>query len=218
MLISTAYLGNIQYFSKLSLEGAKIEAHENFQKQSYRNRAEIMTASGMRPLTVPVVWRHGEKMAIRDVRIDYAMPWQREHWRTLQAAYAAAPYFEHYAEKLEPFYDHSTYAPRTLWTLNDDMTRMLLNLLKRTPACSEMLHLTTEYTPPTPLDEAVAKGDFREIISHKPRLQRPDTGFHSPEYYQVFSDRTPFAPNLSVVDLLLCEGPAAAQIIRESCV
>lgn len=212
MLIYTAYLGNLQYFSKLTSGVAQIEACENFQKQSYRNRAEIMTASGLQTLTVPVVWRHGEKMPIREVRIDYTEPWQREHWRTLRAAYAAAPYFDHYAEKLEPFYDHSTYAPQTLWQLNDDLTRLLISLL----GLPDLPTFTTDYTLPASLDQAVEVGDFREVISHKPRLQRSDAGFCAPEYYQVFLDRTPFLPNLSVVDLLLCEGPLAGQMIRDS--
>lgn len=211
MLVTTAYLGNIQYFSKLA-GGSAVEAHENFQKQTYRNRAEVMTAAGVRPLTVPVVWDHYAKMPIRQVRIDYTLPWQREHWRTLKAGYAAAPYFDHYAERLAPFYDERTYRPEFLFDLNCDLTRLLLGLF----GWPDTLNYTEDFTPPTPLDEAVAAGDFREVISHKPRLKRPDPSFRAPEYYQVFADRIPFAPNLSVVDLLFCEGPQAGEMIRES--
>lgn len=209
--VTTAYLGNIQYFGKL-VSGARIEAHENFQKQTYRNRAEVMTAVGVRPLTVPVVWDHRAKMPIREVRIDYTLPWQREHWRTLVAAYAAAPYFDHYAEKLAPFYDERGYRPEYLYDLNGDLTVLLLRLF----GFPDALRHTEDYTPPAPLDSAAAEGDFREIISHKPRLWRPDPSFAAPEYYQVFADRVPFAPNLSAVDLLFCEGPRAGEMIRES--
>lgn len=210
VLVTTAYLGNIQYFGKLAA-GARIEAHENFQKQTYRNRAEVMTAAGVRTLSVPVEWDHRTKMPIRAVRIDYKLPWQREHWRTLQAAYSAAPYFDHYAEKLAPFYD-SAYRPQTLWQLNEALTRLLLELF----GLPDTLRFTEAYRPPVPPDEAVRAGDFREVISHKPRLKRPDPTFSAPEYYQVFADRIPFAPNLSAVDLLFCEGPGAGRIIRES--
>lgn len=213
VLVTTAYLGNIQYFSKL-LTGARIEAHEHFQKQTYRNRAEVMTAAGVRTLSVPIVWDHRAKMPIREVRIDYTLPWQREHWRTLWAAYAAAPYFDHYAERLAPFYDPATYRPQRLWQLNEELTGVLL-LLAGLP-CE--WRCTTDYRSPAALDEAAEAGDFREIISHKPRLKRPDPSFRAPEYYQVFSDRLPFAPNLSIVDLLFCEGPQAGRIVRESVV
>lgn len=211
VLVTTAYLGNIQYFGKLA-SGAWVEAHENFQKQTYRNRAEVMTAVGVRTLTVPVDWDHYAKMPIREVRIDYTLPWQREHWRTLAAAYAAAPYFDHYAERLAPFYDERSYRPERLFDLNCDLTRLLLGLF----GLPETLPFTEDYTVPMSLDTAVAAGDFREIISHKPRLKRPDPTFVAPEYYQVFADRIPFAPNLSVIDLLFCEGPAAGRIIRDS--
>ncbi len=211
MRVTTAYLGNIQYFGKLAA-GARIEAQENFQKQTYRNRAEVMTAAGVRTLTVPVVWNHCAKMPIREVRIDYTLPWQREHWRTLRAAYAAAPYFDHYAEKLAPFFDGRTYRPELLFDLNCDLTGLLLRLL----GLPDALRYTDGYIPPVPLDAAVAAGDFREVISHKPRLKRPDPSFHAPEYYQVFADRIPFAPNLSALDLLFCEGPQAGRIIKES--
>lgn len=211
MLVTTAYLGNLQYFGKL-LRGAQVEAHENFQKQTYRNRAEVMTAAGVRTLTVPIVWEHRAKMPIREVPIDYTLPWQREHWRTLTAAYAAAPYFDHYAERLAPFYDPRRYRPATLWQLNEETTRALLKWC----GLPDRLCCTTDYCPPAPLDQAAAAGDFREIISHKPRLKRPDPTFTPPEYYQVFADRIPFAPNLSVVDLLFCEGPQAGRIILES--
>lgn len=212
MLLSTAYLGNIQYFSKLATGDAQIEGSENFQKQTYRNRADIMTAGGVRALTVPIVWNHGDKMPIREVRIDYTLPWQREHWRTLKAAYTAAPYFDHYAEKLAPFYDAPDYRPEFLFDLNGSLTEALLLLL----GLSVNLTLTTDYTLPTALDEAPAMGDFRECISHKPRLSRPDPEFAAPRYYQVFEERQPFAPNLSVADLLFCEGPAAGELIRQS--
>lgn len=211
MLVTTAYLGNIQYFGKLAA-GAAVEAHENFQKQTYRNRAEVMTAAGVRPLTVPIVWNHYAKIPIRQVRIDYTLPWQREHWRTLKAGYAAAPYFDHYAEKLEPFYDERTYRPEFLFDLNCDLTRVLLGLF----GWPDVLRYTEAFTPPTPLDKAVAAGDFREAISHKPRLRRPDPSFRAPEYYQVFADRIPFAENLSAIDLLFCEGPQAGRMIKES--
>lgn len=212
MLLSTAYLGNIQYFSKLASGMARIEGCENFQKQTYRNRADIMTAAGIRALTVPVVWCHGDKMPIREVRIDYTLPWQREHWRTLTAAYAAAPYFDHYAEKLAPFYDPGNYRPEYLFDLNGSLTETLLLLL----GLPVKLKLTADYTPPMPLDKAPETGDFRECISHKPRLRRPDPTFNAPEYYQVFADRQPFAPNLSAIDLLFCEGPQAGYLIRNS--
>ena len=46
--------------------------------------------------------------------------------------------------------------------------------------------------------------------------QKEDPAFHAESYFQVFSDRLPFAPNLSVADLLFAEGPDAAELLRRS--
>ena len=74
---------------------------------------------------------------------------------------------------------------------------------------------TASATFDTPCKAEPARyADFRLSLSPKPRLSRPDPTFAAPQYYQVFSDRLPFAGNLSVIDLLFCEGPAAADILR----
>lgn len=192
MTLSTAYLPNIQYFTKLLTGNAVIEAHENFQKQSFRNRTEIMTSDGTRTLTVPIIWNHNRKMAIREVLIDNSAPWQRTHWRAIRAAYAASPYFEHYADSLEPlFHQRFDY----LWELNCIVTQELLVIFKS----SAKLRFTQEYA-------THVQDDFRNSISPKPRLRYPDPCFTPPLYYQVFSDRQPFVPNLSIIDYLFCEG------------
>lgn len=230
MLLPTAYLGNIHYFSKLA--GAQphgqsppatanhalrntdageifIEACENFQRQTCRNRAAVMTAGGVRALTVPVVWRHHEKMPVRDVRIDHTLPWQREHLRTLKAAYASAPYFDHYFGVLEPFYS-AARRPEFLFDLNAALTEVLLKMLKLPGG----LKFSETYTPAATLQ---AGEDLRGRISRKPELHATeDPSFRAPHYWQVFADRQPFAPNLSVVDLLFCEGPGSKDVLLQS--
>lgn len=192
MILSTAYLPNIQYFHKLTQCGVTIEAHENFQKQSFRNRAQIMTAGGVHTLTVPVMWNHNSKMPIQDVLIDNSAAWQRTHWRAIRSAYAASPYFDHYAHRLEPFYKTQHIY---LWELNRGLTAELLNIF----GFSDQIPGTGEYV-------VEVENDFRNSISPHPRLQQPDVTFTAPYYYQVFSDRLPFAPNLSIIDYLFCEG------------
>ncbi len=50
------------------------------------------------------------------------------------------------------------------------------------------------------------------ILAKKPFSER---NFYRPKsYYQVFGNR--FASNLSIIDLLFCEGPNASHIIKES--
>ncbi|MEG1635859.1 MAG: WbqC family protein, partial [Rikenellaceae bacterium] len=96
-LFSTAYMANVLYYGTILCNGrCTIELNENYTKQTYRNRCTILSANGAINLTVPIVKISGEKMPIKEVKIDYATPWQKLHMRSIMSAYRNSPYFEHY--------------------------------------------------------------------------------------------------------------------------
>lgn len=207
--LSTAYFGNIRYFSKfVSGESVCLEREEHFCKQSYRSRMDILGANGPLTLSVPVVRRHGEKTKIRDTEIDYAEPWQHVHWNALVSAYRSSPYFVHYEERLAPLFAKKE---RFLIDLNDRVLERLLELtgIEASWQGSECYLPAGELGP--------GDRDFRTSISPKARLRRPDPEYREVPYYQVFSDRFGFVPDLSVVDLLCCEGPGTKDILKASC-
>lgn len=205
-ILSTAYLGNIRYYTKLlqTAEPAVIEQHENFVKQSCRNRCDILGANGVISLIIPVHKTSGEKTPIRQTRIDYSKNWQHRHWNSIHSAYKNSPYFDHYAARFEPFYREQT---ELLWDFNREIQQVVLDALGAEP----QFRYSEDYMRPTNPDE-----DFRNAFSDKPRLYRPDPAFHAVPYYQVFSEKMPFVPDLSILDLLFCEGPGALEIIRRS--
>lgn len=194
-LFSTAYLPPIAYMATLlKHREVLIEVKETFPKQTYRNRAEIMTAGGVRTLTVPVVRNNHSRT--EEVCIDYKERWNIIHLRTLEAAYSASPYYLYYKDGLERIllrrYDRVV-------ELNDALLRWILERLKAT---INLCH-TEDYV-------ATPDEDFRNTFS--PKRPHPTEGFRS--YYQVFSDRLPFVPNLSIVDLLMNLGPDAAGYLK----
>src|SRR5512145_1659315 len=88
ILLSTSYLPPLQYIAKfLSGFPALIEKHENYQKQSYRNRCYIYGANGRQCLVIPVKKLHGEKTPIKEVEIDYTSNWQKIHLKSIESAY-----------------------------------------------------------------------------------------------------------------------------------
>ena len=96
-LFSTAYFPSICYLqSYFRHTDCTIEAFESFPKQTQRNRCEIFTSNGLLRLSVPVSKINGSKTLTKDIDIDFSKKWQNEHWRAIQSAYAAAPYFEDY--------------------------------------------------------------------------------------------------------------------------
>ena len=205
MLLSTAYFPPLAWIAlavrdfSLSPERvvpshAFLEACENYQKQSYRNRCYILAGDGVQMLQVPVV--HRADMGIRSVLVDYSTPWVVRTGRALDAAYQTSAWYDYYREEV---LDLLQQKPETLWELN---LSLLQWLLRRFGIRCELTPTTTFSLPGTVAD------DYRERIHPK----RPDTvlqdmGLGKP-YYQVFRDRMGgFTPGLSCLDLLFNEGP-----------
>ncbi|MDR0667770.1 MAG: WbqC family protein [Prevotellaceae bacterium] len=200
-----AYWAPVQYFTKLAAAapGALLERHEHYVKQSYRNRCQIATANGVLALIVPVVGTRGVRTPVRDVRIDYAEPWQRHHWRAIESAYRSSPFFEYYADDMRPFYERKE---SFLFDLNERILYLALDLigLKITMA------YTHAYIP------AYSAPDFRPVISPKRPYAQHDPQFKPQTYYQVFAPANGFAANMSILDLLCNEGPNALSVLRAS--
>jgi len=205
ILLSSAYLPPIQYISKY-LQGYPvfIEKHENYQKQSYRNRCYIYGANGKQCLVIPVKKQHGEKTPIAEVEIDYTMNWQKIHMKSIESAYRLSAFYEYYADDFITFYKLKT---RLLFEWNLNLLLFLLEILNihTQPA------LTTDYTQSTENCH-----DFRNSIHPKKRLMLPDQDFHPVSYRQVFQERNGFIPNLSIIDLLFNEGPLAVENLKKS--
>ena len=171
-----------------------LEACENYQKQSYRNRCYILAGDGVQMLQIPIV--HAESMGITQVRVDYSTPWLVRTKRSLDAAYYTSAYYEYYRDEL---FERMEERPALLWDWNLSLIRFLLE--KTGVAC----HLlpTSSFIAPA----AAGPDDFRTVIHPK----RPDSvlsslGLERP-YFQVFADRFGFTPDLSALDLLFNEGP-----------
>ncbi|MBP3763907.1 MAG: WbqC family protein [Bacteroidales bacterium] len=179
----------------------QIESKETFPKQTYRNRALVMTAGGVRPLIVPVVRTHGNHTRTEETGIDYRTRWNIVHLRTIEAAYAASPYYLYYKDGLE----------QALTTRHDcllDLNRALMEWLFKCLKISVKIEYTTDWMPSHPLD-------FRNAFSPKTPAHGTASGAQYPPYYQVFSDRMPFVPDLSVVDLLFNLGPEAREYLSK---
>lgn len=205
ILLSTASFPPVQYFTKFILfKKIYIEQFEHFVKQTYRNRYEIMAANGVIPLVIPVVKGRGRKVKIRDLRISYDADWQRNHWWTIFSAYNSSPFFEYYKDDIRTFFEESH---KFLFDYNLEIIETLCELLEIEP--NIVLTESFEQIPENTLN-------FREDITPKKHLAKPDGNFIPQQYTQVFHEKTGFAPNLSVLDLLFNEGPNSISVIEDS--
>ena len=187
MTIPCTYFGNVQWLWLL-IQGAEIEAHENFPKQTLRNRTELMSDKGRQKLTVPITAQHGLKIPIQNVLIDNSTNWNIIHLRAIQSYYAYAPYFEHYFPLIEKLLNtQHTH----LFDLCNQTNQLIVKALK----LNTEVKFTQEFNP-TKINSFGKSG-----------LTKDNTNFKPMEYYQVFSEKLPFEPNLSMLDYLFCVGP-----------
>lgn len=189
---------SVEYVARLLREQCVIDLGENYIKRSERNRARILSANGVMPLTVHVENGNRPRQRMRDVRIDYSKRWQHQHWVSILSAYKSSPYFDHYAEELEPFY-------RREWRYLVDYNMEYLQTLLRLLGAKCEVQVSEQYVEAT-------EGD----LDLRPKHNEGST-FVAEPYVQVFSDRMPFVENLSVLDLLLCEGPEAISAVLMRC-
>ncbi len=202
-LLPTAYFAPVQWWQKAYRYGTiYIEQHDHFAKQTFRNRCVIATTNGLQPLTVPVERPEGgrlDKTPVREVRVSDHGEWRKQHWNALCSAYGESPFFEFYADDLQPFF---TRKWEFLFDFNMAITHKMCELLGFQPTIVP----TTEYGVAGSTN-IPAEADFREAIHPKHPL--PDPDFTPTPYYQVYRQRHGFQPNLSILDLLCNMGNEA---------
>jgi WbqC-like protein family len=199
VLLSSAYLGPIEYYYHLLNHNCKIEQHEHYIKQTYRNRCEIYSPQGILNLTIPLVKR-SMRQSMKDVRISYEYNWQSLHWRSLQSCYRRSAFFEYFEDDLRIFYE----TPKTdfLIELNELLQQLILELLQTKINYS----FTTEYVA-TPINTI----DLRKAIT--PKSAHTHTQLSTTPYFQVFENKHGFIPNLSILDLLFSQGTRAKDFL-----
>ena len=171
-------------------------------KQTYRNRCNIVTASGVQALTVPV-----EKPAVaattRDIRISEHGNWRHLHRTAIASAYGSSPFYEYYADDINRFYERRY---DFLVDFNLAQIECVCDWLDITPE----IVLTDKFLPKGSADIT----DLREAIHPK----HPDMALVAPylpqPYYQVFAQRHGFIADVSILDLMCNMGNEALLILR----
>lgn len=196
VLLSSAYWPNLQYvYYLLKCETVCIEQYDHYQKQSYRNRCQILSANGPLNLSIPV--KHlAPKEFTKDVEISYQENWHQKHWRAIITAYKNSPYFEHFEDEIAELY---FVKPKLLIEFNTLQLQLVLKLLR----LKKEIKFSTDY-----IVDSLDYNDKRESIH--PKLDFRSDSLTSEmllkSYYQTFEAKMAFVPNLSILDLLFNKG------------
>jgi hypothetical protein len=199
MIIDLHYLPSLEYFACiLQHDTITIEAHEYYEKQSYRNRCKILASNKIDILSIPVQ-NGNSKVLIRDLKIEYRQEWLRRHWGAIYSAYGKSPFFEYYADFFATVFEKKT---DFLFDFNLELLTICLKLLK----VEKKIIFTEEY-------QKVAQNDYRGQI-HPKRDYALNNIYQPIVYRQNFGNE--FEPNLSIIDLLFCQGNQAVKVLEHS--
>lgn len=191
VLIHPTYFPSIAHFvAMMKAESLVFEINDNYQKQTYRNRATIYGANGTLDLNIPVHYTQKNRQLYKDVSISNIDNWQDLHLKSLESAYSASPFFEFYIDDLKPLFEIEAH---TIMDFN----------LKCLEAIFECFQLPFEYET-TQVFEKEPKNtiDARPLANSRKEIEQ---NFES--YAQVFDNKHGFLQNLSILDLLFNEGP-----------
>jgi len=199
LIIATSYLPPTWYIKKLlSTDTIVIERYEHFVKQSIRNRCHILSPNGVQSLIVPVVHQNRFRTAVKDIRIANDFSWQRQHWRSLCAAYRRSAYFEFYQDDMVSFYEKKF---EFIFDFNMELLQFLLEqlMIKRT------IGFTSEFQDPNI--------NSQDNFCGQCNTGSPFVSGNEIKYPQVFSYKEDFVSGLSIVDLLFSMGPSSGKYI-----
>ena len=239
MVLPIAYFPPISWFKALLLEDSLIEQHENYMKQTLRNRCQIATANGVQRLSVPII--KAEKTT--DVLIGSgggsgASSASRSAARNDVRNDGESAFFDYYADDLKPFFLPSQKeATEAFASAGENPTLFshdlaIIRKFRELMDIDHELRLTDTFIGET---YTAFNAEFKRMQNSEPtvggrresqcRIQndsptnnnaQPNSAFcilHSAlnkPYYQVFREKTGFIPDLSILDLLFNLGPESA--------
>ena len=197
-LLLPTYFPSISNFSAIAKAATLVfEVEDNFQKQTNRNRTYIYSPNGIQMLNIPIKHTKEKHQKTKEVKLETAFDWQKQHFKSLEAAYRTSPFFEYFEDTLLPIF---TKKHTFLMDLNFETIEIV----------SKCLNMKLEYEKTTEYFHEVSDSlDFRYLANGK-----KDVTNLSP-YNQVFAEKHGFINNLSVLDLLFNEGRFAIDYLKE---
>ena len=197
ILPSSCFAPILQYALITDTDFHTIETKEHFVKQSYRSRFQILGANGLLNLVVPLKKWYNHT-PIEHIEVSYDENWQKLHWRSIESAYRASPFFEFYDEEIKPlvFSKETNLLERNL---------LIENTVSKIVGIKSTAKATSIYESQQP--------DWRIIINPKYKVEIDSIKL--PKYIQVFEDKQKFIPNLSILDLLFNLGPESKLYLKQ---
>lgn len=197
ILLYPTYFPSIShYIAMIAAESVTFEVEDTFQKQTNRNRMYIYSPNGIQMLNISV--KHNDaNNNFKDIKIDNQYNWQKNHFKSLEAAYKNSPFYEYFIDDLQPIFEKKH---EFMLDLNFEIFETINDALR----ISIPFDKTTEY-----FHQVTDKTDFRYLVNGKKDITQIEP------YTQVFDNKHGFINNLSILDLLFNEGRYAVDYLKQ---
>lgn len=198
ILIHPGYFPSISHFVAITqCDLVTFEMDDNFQKQTNRNRMYIYSPNGIQLLNIPIKHSKEAHQKTRDVKLETAFDWQKQHFKSLEAAYRTSPFFEYFEDDIAPIFQKKH-------TFLMDLNLETMSIVSKCLGLEFDYNETAEY-----FHEVTDKTDLRGLINGK-----KDSSLFEP-YTQVFEEKHGYLNNLSILDLLFNEGRYALDYLKK---
>ncbi len=197
ILLHPTYFPSISHFAAMAqADSITFEMEDNFQKQTNRNRMYIYSPNGVQLLNIPIKHSKEAHQKTKDVKLETAFDWQKQHFKSLEAAYRTSPFFEYYEDTLSPIFTkkHTFLMDLNFQTI--EVVSKCLGLKLNSQKTIEYFHEANDFT------------DFRPLANGKKDLNQFEP------YTQVFGEKHGYINNLSILDLLFNEGRFALDYLK----
>jgi hypothetical protein len=178
-----------------------LEAHEHYQKRSFRNRMYLKTAQGRELFSIPLQKGKNQQCKISEVKTIQEDDWVLHLTKVLRTNYGSAPYYLDYIDGL---LDAVRKDHHSLFHLNMHVLSWILDGIG---VSADIMQSSTYETAVDP-----------EVIDLRNKFVPSESYFSSQDhivYPQVHEERHPFCGGLSVIDILFSCGPETIVYLKQ---
>ena len=196
-LLYPTYFPSISHYAAMvQADSITFETEDNFLKQTNRNRMYIYSPNGIQLLNIPIKHSKEAHQKTKEVKIEQDFNWQKQHFKSLEAAYRTSPFFEYFEDDILPVFKKKQ-------TFLLDLNLEVFEIVNQCLGITLPFEKTAEY-----FQNSSDYIDFRSLANGK----KDQTNCEP--YTQVFEEKHGFLNNLSILDLLFNEGRYALDYLK----
>lgn len=211
------------FFHKLNMADVYVVMDDVQYDKRFTNRNRIIATNGWMWLTVPINKDH-KFLPNMHVEINNDLSWRENHWKKIYQSYANAKYFYLYADYLKNLYEKE-------WNLLFDLDfetlkktiewlGLQINLVRESElnvkgaSTERLVNVCKAIGADTYISGRDGGKYMDEKIFEKNNLKVEHQNYTVVPYQQRLSES--FVPDLSIIDMLVNNGPNSMKIITES--